>query len=729
MRDFVSVFAVFSVFLLASLAVTPLRASASDANLVGYWSLDSSDINWDTGVITDLSGNGNNGTVHNLTSAAQVTGQVGGALQFNDTSAYISVPATDSFPPTGDTPRTVCMWLKPTLNSWTPDINSLFEYGNSGTRGAYGIDMDNFPDMQFYTWGDDLLVAMGISGHETDWLQVCYVYDGDKTLSLYSNGVLRGTHALGGRLNTASTTVNIGRSSLVSNAYFDGIIDEVRIYDAGFTGDQIQSLYDDATNPATPSSIASTTGETTATVSWNTSTSSDSRVWYGTSSGTYTTSTSSPTLVTSHSIGLTGLTSLTTYYFVVVSNDGSGDVATSSEATLRTVDLTPPTLSSIAASPTASTSPISWTTNEAGSTKVVYSPDTSYASSTGETNTGPRVTSHSASLASLASCTLYHYKVVSADASENYATSSASTFTTTGCPGGATPSSTTSTVVTVAAAATSTVSDAGRTFTVATPANVTATSSSLVIQIKGMSADTVLGSIGKPSSLSSAASLVFDVTALIDGSIVLDSFDHSVTITYHYTDSDVSGLDESSLTMYHYHDGAWLPLDDCSVDASANTITCSTPSFSTFALFGTPVKSSSVATVAGSILPGYTERNPLPGEVVVATAAPTAPAGNQGSAPGASCAPPSFARDLHFGEQGADVRALQQYLNCAGFALGESGPGAPGQETIYFVDRTKAALIRFQEAHAAQILTPLRLARGTGYLGSSTRAFIAGGAQ
>lgn len=383
-------------------------------------------------------------------------------------------------------------------------------------------------------------------------------------------------------------------------------------------------------------------------------------------------------------------------------------------------DVTAPTLSSIVATPSSASATVTWSTNEAGSTKVVYSTDTNYASSTGESDTGTRLTSHSKALASLSSCTLYNYKVVSADATLNYATSTNKTFTTTGCLGGATPSSATSTTVSVASAATSTATDSGRTLTVATPANFTATSSSVIIQIKGLAADTVLGSIGKPSSsLSSAASLVFDVTALVNDTTVLDSFDTPVTITYHYTDADISGIDENSLSMYHYHDGEWLVLSDCSVNASANTITCDAPSFSTFAIFGNPVSSSNSSS-ANATLPWCSGPN-APGWKVGLADGGCGAQSSGASVKISSCPAYAFTRTLKYGMTGEDVRALQKLMNCLGFTLGSSGPGSPGHETNLFVSRTFAAVAKFQDTYAQDILAPLSLANGTGIFAELSR--------
>lgn len=252
-------------------------------------------------------------------------------------------------------------------------------------------------------------------------------------------------------------------------------------------------------------------------------------------------------------------------------------------------DSTAPVISAISATATSSGATITWTTDEAASTKVLYSADTSYGSATSETDTSPRVTSHSKTLSGLLSCTRYNYKVYSTDAASNSRTSDASSFTTTGCAGGAVPSASTSASVATNSSATTSLSDSGRVLSVQTPANFVSSPSSVVIQINSVSSSTVLGSLGKPSSsLSSAAVTAFDVKALIDSTTLLDSFNAAVTMSYQYSDSDIAGLDESSLRLYHHHNSSWRVLNSCSIDVGSNTITCTTPSFSIFALFGSP---------------------------------------------------------------------------------------------------------------------------------------------
>ncbi len=83
-----------------------------------------------------------------------------------------------------------------------------------------------------------------------------------------------------------------------------------------------------------------------------------------------------------------------------------------------------------------------------------------------------------------------------------------------------------------------------------------------------------------------------------------------------------------------------------------------------------------------------------------------------------------FTRNLSLNMQGQDVKELQKYLNTHGFTIALQGPGSPGNETALFGPLTKAALIRFQEAYASQILTPGGLTKGTGYFGPSTRGWV-----
>jgi len=290
------------------------------------------------------------------------------------------------------------------------------------------------------------------------------------------------------------------------------------------------------------------------------------------------------------------LDDLTEYYVIIPGTafldedlNAFEGISSSSTWAFTTNDLNAPVITNVATSTVStSTVTITWDTSEDASSKVVYGTTSDLTRTTTETNTSVRVDSHSVSLSSLLPCTSYRFSVVSRDSSLNSATSTSDGFITAGCTSDAIPGATTSTGITVASGGTTSVEEADQSLAVTLPENATASSSSVVIQIKAIAKEDVLSEIGRPTSLPyEVGSIVFDVKAIIDSTTILDSFDQEVTITYTYRDEDVQGLDESSLRLYHYHDDAWVALNNCSLNTQTNTISCTTPSFSIFGLFGT----------------------------------------------------------------------------------------------------------------------------------------------
>jgi hypothetical protein len=105
----------------------------------------------------------------------------------------------------------------------------------------------------------------------------------------------------------------------------------------------------DTTPPTISAVTVSSITQTSATVTWTTNETADSQVKYGTTTSYGQTTTLNTSLVTSHSVNVTGLTAGTLYHYQVVSKDSSGNSANSADATFTTQsaggDTTPPTVS------------------------------------------------------------------------------------------------------------------------------------------------------------------------------------------------------------------------------------------------------------------------------------------------------------------------------------------------------------------------------------------------
>ena len=82
----------------------------------------------------------------------------------------------------------------------------------------------------------------------------------------------------------------------------------------------------------------------------------------------------------------------------------------------------------------------------------------------------------------------------------------------------------------------------------------------------------------------------------------------------------------------------------------------------------------------------------------------------------------TFKNNLSQGMISEDVRYLQRFLNShPGTKLADTGVGSSGKETNYFGALTKAAVIKFQNMYAPEVLAQWGLTKGNGYVGSSTR--------
>ena len=417
-----------------------------------------------------------------------------------------------------------------------------------------------------------------------------------------------------------------------------------------------------------------------------------------------------------NSIGWTAYTGAVTipsnqFVQVRVSNAAATSLTvTDIEATWGTPsDVTEPVVSAVSATPADTSAQVVWTTDEAGSSIVDYGFTASYGTSTSEADTSPRVTSHNVSVSGLTTCTTYHYRVRSKDAATNTGSGSDVTFTTTGCAGSSTVVDESQEEVDSSTGGTADLSTSGMDVTLTIPAG--ATGADAVFQIKSIDPATTYASIGMPAGKEAVGAYAFDFKAFTDVSTPVTSFSSPITVSMTYQDSDVIGLDETSLAIYRFDGTSWSALSSCAVDTAQNSIECTTSNFSVFGLFGDEeVPTTNDRNSSSGTRRGCTDKDALNYKSNVRHVQRLCTYASEPEATAPVLLPP--VRDLMVGSEGEDVRILQSYLIDAGYLPAGNAIG-------YFGPLTKAAVTLLQQAKGIPV---------TGAVDSLTRLSISANA-
>ncbi len=197
--------------------------------------------------VTDASGNGNNGAITGATWTP--SGRFGGALSFNGTNSWVTVndaPTLDLT--TGLTleawiyPRMPMGWQAAIMKEQTSDLVYAL-YVNSGVDDPSAVLNINGVDVALLHDAEDTQMPAN------KWTHLTTTYDGS-TLRLYQNGVEVNNIARAGRMPVSSGPLRIGGDSIWGE-YFDGLIDEVRIYNRALSPTEIQTdMYTPVSSPA-----------------------------------------------------------------------------------------------------------------------------------------------------------------------------------------------------------------------------------------------------------------------------------------------------------------------------------------------------------------------------------------------------------------------------------------------------------------------------------------------
>ena len=212
--------------------------------------------------VSDASGRGNTGTING--AAWTPEGRFGAALSFNGTDNVVLIPSSASL--NLSAAMTLEAWVRPSANQtdWRAivqkDVDAYYLYASSddplfpyGGGNIGGVDNGV---------GSNTAIAVGA------WAHVAMTYDGAQ-LRIWVNGVeAAAPRAKSGAIETNTNLLRIGGvgGAFPEGHYFQGLIDEVRIYNRALSEAEIQADMNalvqpfggDASAPTAPGALSAT---------------------------------------------------------------------------------------------------------------------------------------------------------------------------------------------------------------------------------------------------------------------------------------------------------------------------------------------------------------------------------------------------------------------------------------------------------------------------------------
>ncbi|MVN75178.1 T9SS type A sorting domain-containing protein [Hymenobacter sp. HMF4947] len=176
--------------------------------------------------------------VFNLRTSSGLT-PPGNALAFDGSDDYVALPNTTPVP-TGNSAYTLEAWIKPNAMG----VEGIIGWGNWGVGNQVNALRLSPTGIINYWWGPDLVVTTpDLSGH---WHHVAATFDGT-TRTIYLDGVAVGSDTPGSHTVPSPSNLRIGCTNGPSPGggyeYFNGSIDEVRIWNVARSAAQMKAAY------------------------------------------------------------------------------------------------------------------------------------------------------------------------------------------------------------------------------------------------------------------------------------------------------------------------------------------------------------------------------------------------------------------------------------------------------------------------------------------------------
>jgi uncharacterized repeat protein (TIGR01451 family) len=208
--------------------VAYLTKNPSPPGLVALWHLD--------GNALDSSGNGNDGTLHNFVSPhGWVPGMFGQALSFDGSDDYVDCGTNVVI----TTAITIEAWINPNAFTNYDAIVANFVWPTNPEGYSFRVMANGKLVWRAVLTGNSTYSITSDSTMEADnWYHVVLTHDANYT-RLYINASLDKEETPGGTIVNLGKALKIGYDDYAGDRVFNGIIDEVRIWDKALQPEDI----------------------------------------------------------------------------------------------------------------------------------------------------------------------------------------------------------------------------------------------------------------------------------------------------------------------------------------------------------------------------------------------------------------------------------------------------------------------------------------------------------
>jgi hypothetical protein len=203
---------------------------SASAGLVAHWQLDEGS----GATAGDATGHGYDGTLLNGPTWIVGPDGTGGALELDGRDDYVDFGNPAGWP-AGKSPRSLCGWGR--TDTIAASYRWIAAYGSASTGQAMFIGLNGSTLVAGGYGGDDVTVN-GL-WQVGEWFHVGLTYDGT-TAKAYFNG--REVGSMGKNWNLALARAHIGRQVNDAAEFWDGAVDDVRLYDHALTAAEMKAL-------------------------------------------------------------------------------------------------------------------------------------------------------------------------------------------------------------------------------------------------------------------------------------------------------------------------------------------------------------------------------------------------------------------------------------------------------------------------------------------------------